>query len=359
MNMWHELGLFAIAFQVSQMPLLSSDLPIQKISRQVVLQELPPARFHWETKLDLGSLPVGGTAELKLEILNKTQRAVRLNHFDSTCRCTVQTKKIGVLQPGDSASVTVELTPNASRPQNAFRFSLSDGPGLRDRLIVLGEYDLRGFLKFSQPQYRIEFRDLRSERALEPIKLPFTYTEPVALPNLLVKGTGALGEASFIVSQSGTQPFLLIEVDKTAVGDFGLFGNVYLKDESTNAVATCQLTVTKVGDFVFSPRKVLMVWDDESTCYVGTAIFRLYENPRGGQLSAEAPLELKVVPESKIGFEVKLQCMDQVGLVHRIQLRSNTADAGETASLELQFLCEGKRFFHTCELYFDGTPNCT
>ena len=348
------VAVFLIPFQGR----LRSEEPKKlQFHREIVLGDLEPPRYEWASTLELGSIPIDSRIELILKVVNKTDRIVRLNGFSSSCRCTVQTKKIGELAPNASATVSVDITPRKTVPHNTIKFSLHDGTVTRDRIAVTCTYDLAGYLAFTQPLYRIQLRDTRPQRELEPLVIPFRFTHPIQGKKLAVSSAGAFKDTRLQIDLGESQGKVLIQVDRGTIGDTGMFGNLYLKDPVSGVVADCGLAITKVGAFVFSPRKVIMVWDGESQAYVGTAILRLYSNPATRFLTKEEPLELKLTADSRIECEVTPQRMDKLGMVHRIRFRAEVSDTeldslkGD-ASVTVRFVCGNKQYTHTCALAF-------
>lgn len=345
-----------VLLQDSRQHASANELDALRVSRNFVLTELEPGKISWELFVDLGDVFADRPIKLTLDVTNKTGRVLQFDRFSSNCRCTIQTDRIEELKDNSSAAVGVEVTPNKTSrlARGSVKFSLHDT--LRgERIAVTCDYRLKGFLAFSQPLYQVQFHPSQLPNKPEPISLPFEFTAPVELRNLRVRGAGSFKDSFFKVDEKDNRASVLIEVDRTKVADGDLFGNIFLEDASTGKIADCGLSIVKMNEFEFSPRKIVMTLDENSHEFVGTGIFRLNINPSDKFLSDKTPLVLRVDADSSVGCKISSQRIDKFGMLHRITYsveNSETYDFSEGASVNISFLCSGKRFNHKCELLF-------
>ncbi|MEM7474690.1 MAG: DUF1573 domain-containing protein [Planctomycetota bacterium] len=352
-----RFGIVFFLLLLSSAPAFSSGVEGKKLlKKEISLDERKPGAVQWGKPLDLGVVEPGVPIELVLKIKNGTSRTLRFDGFKTTCSCTVGSKIIEALKPGASATTTVTITPQASnyKPKGIARFSLYNLATAADRVIVDCDYTYRQFLGFSQPQYLVKLRAWEIPKSLEPVELPFRFTEPVKLDQVKVKGTGQFEEADLRIQGTEQGGVVRIAVGASDIPKAGMYGTVKIS-HPLGSVSECQLNISKMDAFDFSPERVSFVFDSESAGYAATGILKLNRNPNGeGFLSEEGTLAMQVSVKASFPCEVNSKMLDKIGRVHRIYLNSNveSPEEFEGESILLVFDFKKKKYTHKCKVRF-------
>lgn len=257
-----------------------------------------------------------------------------------------------------TAEARVLITPSAAsrRAENSIRFSFYDTSTNGTWIRITCSYTLQGFVGFSQSHYKVKLREWGASKkeALEPIRLPFTFTQPISLNSLRVEATGPFSPTALQTVATDEGGEVLVPIKESEIPPRGLFGNIFLIHGASNVRKECQLSISKLREFEFSAERVLMVWDVSSRSYKATAVFALNKNPRKQAFVEDSkPLSLSVSMTSDFAGQVSAERMDAVGRIHRIYFTAQESESiVDKQSAQILFSCEGKKYVKECTFSF-------
>ncbi len=326
------------------------------VEKVIALTDFPKNKPGWDIQLDLGGIRENQVFDLTVKIENKLGASIAFDGFRSNCRCTVLSKAISALSHGETGDLKLELRPQTAgnSPMKSVVFLLHNGEQMRNILRVTCSYHIDGFLAFTQPQRRLEFRD-DGKRSPDPIVLPFVFSEPVKSENIEIACSSALKNAHLRLVEDDDAWAVVVDIPRESITKVGLFANVILSDREVGSRDECQVTITRVGDIIFSPSKIVMSKRSDSEIYVGSGILRFSESSDNQNQGSE---RLRVTAESKVGVSASSRKLDEIGKVHRVEFTVNVDDVEEAdrdkldAKVRLRIVSDKQQFFHDCELVF-------
>jgi hypothetical protein len=152
----------------------------------------PHNRFTRSAKIELGSLPLGSSIEVVLDVENIGDRTFAFSSVDPSCGCAKVEVDADELPPGEPTRFAVRLTTPRETRSAAFEtvLTLKGTRGPRDLISLRLLYEPRGLATFPQALFvwdsaRLEHQDL---------SVPIILTDPLHIRDITVEVRGELAE---------------------------------------------------------------------------------------------------------------------------------------------------------------------
>lgn len=171
----------------------AEDKAAEKIKVAAKLYEVQPD--HFETRIDLGKLPIGQTVECLITLTNATTKDVLLLDPKLTCNCLAMEIVDEPIAPGESIDCMIKVSlparPNKSQWNQLVSFDRNPSTGASlARFVLSGE--LKGLFVTDKESIQFMISETAPKGKAIKQKLFVSVSEPVAMEHLQFTGAGLI-----------------------------------------------------------------------------------------------------------------------------------------------------------------------